>query len=112
MGYKLRYLGKVNGSFTATTGTINCGNAKEVKLQVFLDANSAHEIAVKPTTSLTATASKANCAAVITDNGVYEAQRPAGAGAGTWYLRYTVFNGASRASATSSSDKYSAEKLG
>lgn len=105
-----RYLGCVNKTLTATGGTMPCGKALKGNVQVFLDTNSTYDVAWKPTTSAVGTCSKNNCAAVVTDNGTYEAVRPAG-GAQTWYLAWRVYNGATGA-AGGASDKCALEKLG
>lgn len=107
----LRYLGSVNGNFTATTGTINCSNAREVNLEIVMDVNSGYEVAMKPTTSAAGTASKTNFDAVVTDNGTYETPRPAGSGSSAWYIAYQVYNGAAAANG-STGDKYAGGKWG
>jgi len=106
----LRYIGKVNGSFTATSGTIACGNALKAYMQPVLDGNSTYTIAVKATQSASGTASKANCGAVVANRDTYEAIRPAGA-PGNWYIAYQVYNGTT-ATAGSSTDIYAVEKMG
>lgn len=105
-----KYIGCANGALS-DTGTIACGNAVIGNLQVFLDSNSTFDIAVKPTTSATGTASKNNCSAVLTDNGCYEVARPAAGVRTNWYLAYRVYNGSTAGSA-GDYDKYALEKLG
>ena len=105
-----KYIGSVNGVL-GTHGTVACAQALKVNLQVTLDGNSSREIAVMPVYSAAGTCSKGNCAAVLTDLGTYEANRPAGAG-GNYWIAYRAYDGASIASGTSVNDKYIAEKLG
>ena len=109
MNPRFRYMGVVNGALTATSGTIACGNALQVNFQPILDTNSAYEVAVKPVTSGAGTASKANCAAIVTDLGMYTAYRPSCGG--NWWLARTIYSGAT-AIKGSGFDKYTLEKLG
>jgi hypothetical protein len=106
----LQFIGKVNGAFTATSGTIACGHAERVNLQIFMDTNNTYEVAVLPTKSAAGTASKSNCAAILSDNGTYECKR-IGAGVNNWYLAYRVYSGYT-AGAGGANDKYALEKLG
>lgn len=106
-----RYIGHVNGNLVATAGTIACGKARAVNLQIFLDTNATYEVAVLPTTSAAGTASKNNCTAVLTDNGMYECLRPAG-GSANWYLARRVYNASATGSSGGAADKYALEKLG
>lgn len=106
----VRYIGCANKTMTATAGTVSCGSALKANVQVFLDTNSTYDVAWKPVTSATGTCSKNNCAAVVTDNGTYEAVRPGG-GTQTWYLAWRVYNGATGI-AGGAADKCAVEKLG
>jgi hypothetical protein len=106
-----RFLGQVVTALSGTAGTVNLGNCQAVDVQAILDANNTHEVAIKPSLSATATASKSNCAAVIGDNGnTGRIHLPPGAV--TKYFAYKVYNGTSAATATSSFDKLVAMKLG
>jgi len=104
-----KYIGKVNGSFIHTAGTVPCGKAEQVNFQVFLDGNSSYEVAAMQVQAAAATASKGNCSAVLKDSEVFEAIRPAGPE--NWWLAWRVYNGASAITGTAN-DKYAAEKLG
>ncbi|MFA5376446.1 MAG: hypothetical protein WC455_11940 [Dehalococcoidia bacterium] len=108
----LRQLNSKNGTFAAVSGTVNCGNARIVSMQVVLDGNSTYEVAVRATTSATGTVGKDSMAACISDNGVWGTIRPSGAGANDWYLAYKTYNGATAATATSANDKYAVERWG
>lgn len=106
-----RYLGTVVTNLAGTAGTVNLGLCQAVDVQAVLDSNTTHEIALKPSLSATATASKSNCAAVISNNGnTGNIHLPPGAV--NKYLAYKVYNGASVATATSASDKLIATKVG
>ncbi|HUV04199.1 MAG TPA: hypothetical protein VMX94_03740 [Armatimonadota bacterium] len=109
--YGLRYIGVENGAFTATSGTIACGNARKVNLQIFLDGHSSYEVAALPVVSASGTASKNNCAAVLADKGDKNFIRPAGVGANSWHVAYRVYNGATGAIGAAT-DKYTLEKWG
>lgn len=102
-----RRIGDVNGSFTATAGTISLGRCRQILAQAILDGNSGYEIAVKPTKDASGTCSKGNCSAVLTDNGTYETVL----GSGNWYLAYRCYNGATAAAGTST-NLYAVEKRG
>ncbi len=108
----LRQMTPVNGTFAAVSGTINCGNARIVNLQVIMDTNSTYEVAARVTTSATGTVSKSSMAACLSDSGSWETKRPSGAGGSDWYIAYKTYNGASAATATSANDKYCAERYG
>lgn len=105
----LRFLGTANGKLATATGTIACGNARQVNMQVTLDSNSGYEIAVLPITSASGTTSKITCAAVLSNLGTYEAVKPAGSG--NWWLAWASYNGAT-ATAGTTNDRYVVEKLG
>ena len=106
-----RYLDTTVTNLTGTAGVVNVDHCQAVDVQVVLDGNNTHEIALKPSLSATATVSKSNCAAVISDNGsTGNIHMPPGAV--NKYLAYKVYNGASVATATSASDKLIAMKLG
>lgn len=107
MGY--RYLGKVVTNLTGTAGTVNLGMCGAVDVQALLDANSTFEVAILPSKSAIATASKSNCVAVLSDNGnTGRVHLPPGAG--TKYYAYKVYNGTSVAAATSAFNKLIAMK--
>lgn len=111
MSSTFRFLGVVTGNFDADAGTIACGTtARKINMQVTLDTNSGYEIAVKPVTSSTATASKQSCSAILSDLGTYECLRPAG-GRRQWYMAYRVYNGATAGSG-GADDQYAIEQLG
>ena len=103
------YIGKVNGSFNHTAGTVPCGKAEKVNFQVVLDGNASYEIAVMPVKTAVGTASKANCAAVLPDNYTYPCYRPAGPD--EWWMAWRVYTGASAITGTAT-DRYAVEKLG
>ncbi len=108
----LRQMAPVNGTFSAVSGTINCGNARIVNMQVVMDTNSTYEVTVRATTDASGTVSKNSMAACISDGGAWETIRPSGAGGSDWYIAYKTYNGASAATGTSSNDKYCVERYG
>ena len=97
---------------SGTAGTICLTCCKQVNLQACLDVNSGHEIALRQSNSAAATVSKASAEQVITDLGVAQFRFTGLNGSVKKYLAYKAYNGASVASATSSSDKLIAERLG
>jgi hypothetical protein len=106
-----RYLGTTITELTGTAGTVNLGHCQAVDIQAVMDANTSYEIAILPTQLSTATASKSNCAAVISDNGnTGRIHLPPGAV--TKYYAYKVYNGTAVASGTSAFNKLIATKLG
>lgn len=107
---RFKYLTVKNGAMTATAGTVSCLGADRVNFQVFLDTNSGYEVAVKPVTTALGTASKNNCAAVLANNDVYVAVRPADTG--QWWIARRTYNNATGAAAGSAFDRYAAELWG
>lgn len=105
---RLKHLGVVSESLTGTAGTISVGRCREVEVQVILDGNASHEIAVRPTKSASGTVSKDSAAAVLADMGAVNFK----IGNNDWYVAYKVYSGASVATGTSASDKIIVEKLG
>lgn len=111
MDSRLRTIGVVNGNFGATAGTIACGNAHIVNIQVKMEVNSSYEPVFKPVKANTGTASVNNGGGYTSDGGTYRITRPAGSGAGGWFVAWRMYNGAT-AAAGSTGDKYLVEKLG
>ena len=109
MVYEYKQIGKVNGDFGSTAGTVNLGNCRGVNFQVVLDTNTGYDVAVKHSTAAGETASKGNFHAVVTNNGVYEGRWHSGGV--THYLAWQSYNAASAITGTNG-DKYTAEILG
>lgn len=102
------FLGNAVKSMNATSGTIPVSNGRQVNVQVNLDGNAAYEVAVLPVDAATGTCSKANCAAVLSDLGTYEASKKLYGG---YYIAWRMYNGATGAAGTAE-DKIMVERYG
>lgn len=110
MDSRYKYLGVVVTPLTATTGTVNLGHCQAVDIQALLDGNASYEIAVMPSKYATATCSKGNCSAVLSDNGTTD-PIPLPAGSRTKYYAYKVYSGTS-VGGTTANNKLVAMRLG
>ncbi len=107
MVYHLKVIGRVEENLTATSGTVSLGACRKANAQAVLDGHNSYHVALDSSLSAAATCSKNSCAGVVSHLGSYEANF----GAGSHYMTYRVYNGATGATG-SANDKLIIEKLG
>ena len=113
MSYENRFLHDGNTNpvvtdLTHTAGTIAVSRCRQANIQWLASGtSSAYRIALKPGLANTATASRANCAAMVSNLGEYACHE---SGENYW-VAYQVYNGSSPITAVTG-DKLVIERLG
>lgn len=105
--YNPKFAGATVKTLIHTSGTVSVGSPHfKANVQAVLDGNSTYHVAVMPVESAAATCSKANCAAVLSNLGVYEFWPSSN----QKYIAWRVYNGSSAITGTAT-DKLIVEKL-
>lgn len=107
--YDYRTIGQAVKSFTATAGTISCGNARKVNIKADLTVATVSHVVFKPVDSATGTASIRNASGFLYHKQERVFYRPAGAQ--NWWIAWRIYNGIVVTAGTAG-DRCVAEKLG